>query len=74
MWIKLIDKNREYVINFNNITFFTKTRDCEHKPCIEVCMPQSGITLSYDSEEERDSIYENLRYNLEAPPVGMGDI
>lgn len=60
MWITLLDKDREYVINFKNVIGFTKIMNCKHDPCIELFMSQAGITLWYDSHEERDSTYDLL--------------
>lgn len=64
MWITVQDKRQEYVINFENILFFIKTSDCKHEPGIDLVVTQGGINLSYDSEEERDSIYQAIRMRL----------
>jgi hypothetical protein len=60
MWLKIKDRETEYVVNFNNIICFAKTTNCKHEPCIELVITQGGINLVYNTEEHRDYIYESI--------------
>lgn len=66
MWITLVDREREYVINFDNIICFAKLSDCHGSPYLDLVIDSGAIQLFYNSEEERDTVYENLRLKLNA--------
>lgn len=69
MWISILDKEREYVINFENVIGFVKTSNCKHEAGIEIFIVQGGITLSYSTEEERDSVYDLLVLKLKSTVI-----
>ncbi len=60
MWMTIKDKEIEYVINFSNVICFGKIQDCKKEPGIELATIQGGINLVYETEENRDEIYEKI--------------
>jgi len=75
MWMIIADIEKEYVINFDDITCFTKLNDCHGSPYIDLIIKDGAIQLFYDSNEERNRIYEKIIQALDLDdPRGLAYI
>lgn len=67
MWITIVDKNSEWVINFNNYQVFRKGKLCNGEPTIFLGNQNgSDLDLIYESPIERDEVYRKIRDRLGA--------